>query len=354
MSLIYKAISWNRQKKLYDYILAICIFVFLTLFVSIGIVKFNSVSIMTLLIRATAFSAFVLIHIILSIGPLTRLNSKYLPLLYNRRHLGVIMFLLSFLHAFLVVLNYYSFGDTNPILSIFVTNQQYSSLSQFPFELLGVVALAILFIMAITSHDFWLSNLTAPIWKSIHMSVYVAYSAIIIHVVLGFLQSELSPIITAFVFLGFLWILFLHLISGVKEYFNVNIITQFISKNERAWLKTVHVSQIKNNCAKIVEIKDERVAIFKQDKLIFAISNVCQHQNGPLGEGKIINGCVTCPWHGYQYEGKTGKSPAPFTEEIPTFNVSIQNGWVYVDPFPNPLGVEAKVAYLEEDYFERK
>mgnify|MGYP003753304843 CR=1 FL=1 len=46
--------------------------------------------------------------------------------------------------------------------------------------------------------------------------------------------------------------------------------------------------------------------------------NVCKHQMGPLGEGKIIDGCITCPWHGYQYLPANGQSPPPFTEMVKT------------------------------------
>ena len=46
---------------------------------------------------------------------------------------------------------------------------------------------------------------------------------------------------------------------------------------------------------------------------------VCQHQNGPLGEGKVVDGCVVCPWHGYEYRPETGASPPPFTEKVPTY-----------------------------------
>ena len=45
---------------------------------------------------------------------------------------------------------------------------------------------------------------------------------------------------------------------------------------------------------------------------IFALSNVCRHQGGPLGEGRILAGCLTCPWHGYQYHVEDGCSPPPF------------------------------------------
>ena len=52
--------------------------------------------------------------------------------------------------------------------------------------------LVILFVMAATSHDFWLANLTAPVWKALHMLVYVAYALLVGHVALGSLRPERS------------------------------------------------------------------------------------------------------------------------------------------------------------------
>jgi nitrite reductase/ring-hydroxylating ferredoxin subunit len=88
------------------------------------------------------------------------------------------------------------------------------------------------------------------------------------------------------------------------------------------------------------------VAIYRYDGRISAVSNVCQHQNGPLGEGKIVDGCITCPWHGYQYVPETGASPPPFTERIPTFNVRVDEGQVYIDPTPNPPGTRTEPALI--------
>ncbi|NNG15061.1 MAG: Rieske 2Fe-2S domain-containing protein, partial [Gemmatimonadales bacterium] len=91
-------------------------------------------------------------------------------------------------------------------------------------------------------------------------------------------------------------------------------------------------------------IAGERLAVFRYDGKISAVSSVCQHQNGPLGEGRIIEGCITCPWHGYQYYPDSGQSPAPFTERIPTFNVRVVDGRVQVDPRPNPPGTPVEPA----------
>ena len=88
------------------------------------------------------------------------------------------------------------------------------------------------------------------------------------------------------------------------------------------------------------------MAIFKYDGKISAVSNACQHQNGPLGEGKIVDGCITCPWHGFQYAPETGASPPPFTEKIPTFRVKVADGRVLVDPTPNPAGTAVEPARI--------
>ena len=50
----------------------------------------------------------------------------------------------------------------------------------------------------------------------------------------------------------------------------------------------------------------ERVAVFRHEGRLSAISNACANQNGPLGEGKIIDCMVTCPWHGFQYRVEDG------------------------------------------------
>jgi methionine sulfoxide reductase heme-binding subunit len=78
--------------------------------------------------------------------------------------------------------------------------------------------------------------------------------------------------------------------------------------------------------------------VFRYGNKVSAISNVCQHQNGPLGEGKIVGGCVVCPWHGYEYRPENGAAPPPFTEAVPTFRVRIEAGRVLLDPRPLPPG----------------
>ncbi len=59
--------------------------------------------------------------------------------------------------------------------------------------------------------------------------------------------------------------------------------------------------------AAIEVIADEQIlAIFRQSGVLYALDGMCAHQGGPIAQGEVAGGCVTCPWHGWQYELKTG------------------------------------------------
>ena len=344
MSHVYQAVGWNRQKRLYDIILATGVVAYVGLFVGVGSLAFPSATSETLIIRGVGSAAFFLLHVILCIGPLCRLNSRFLPLLYNRRHLGVVTFLLGLTHGSFGIVQFHALGDKNPLVSLFISNRDFSSLPNFPFQPLGFFALIILFLMAATSHDFWLRNLTPPVWKRLHMLVYLAYGLLIAHVTLGELQSETSPVLLLATGGGLLAVLGLHLAAARKEH---RVDRKKLAPAAEGFLDACALDKIPEKCAAVVSLAGERIAIFKFDGKISAISNVCRHQNGPLGEGKIVDGCVTCPWHGYQYLPESGASPPPFTEKVATFRTRIVGGRVWVDPKPNPPGTPVAPSKLD-------
>ncbi len=335
MSHQYQAIGWNRQKRVYDSVLSCGIALYLTLFISASALLFPYATAETLIIRAAGSAAFLLLHVVLCIGPLCRLNPRFLPLLYNRRHLGVATFLLGAVHGVFAIVQFHSLGDKGPLVSLLTSNQNFWSLPDFPFQQLGFLAMLILFLMAATSHDFWLRNLTPPIWKALHMLVYVAYGLLVGHVTLGLLQSETSPFLAICMGAGLVSVLSLHWAAAHKER---KIDAKKLRPAASGFVDACAVGGIPEKCAAVVSIGGERIAIFRYDGKISAISNVCRHQNGPLGEGKIIDGCVTCPWHGYQYLPETGASPPPFTEKVSTFETRIVAGRVWINPKPNLPG----------------
>jgi len=343
MSVEYVAVQWNRQKRIYDAVLVGGVAAYLLIFGLLTTTLFPFVTAEILLMRAFGSAAFLLLHIILCIGPLCRLNPRFLPLLYNRRHAGVTLFLLALIHAFLVVTTYHAGGDANPILNIFLGSPVTGSISSAPFQAFGFFALVILFLMAATSHDFWLANLSAPVWKSLHTMVYFAYALLVLHVTFGVLQGEGNPLYVIATGVGLMAVLGLHLAAAKRE---LPLDRELPRALVDGFVEACSVSDIPENRARIVCLSGERVAIFKYDGKISAVSNVCQHQNGPLGEGKIIYGCITCPWHGYQYQPDTGASPPPYVEKVPTFHVRVSNGRVFVHPKPNPAGTRAAPAVL--------
>jgi nitrite reductase/ring-hydroxylating ferredoxin subunit len=343
MSHTYAAVGWNRQKRIYDLVMAAGIVAYLALFVGLGAAVHPNATVETLLIRGCGTLALLMLHVVLIIGPLCRLSPRFLPLLYNRRHLGVTMFLMALAHGAFSIFQFHAQGDLNPLVSVFLGNTRYASLSNFPFQPLGLLALIILFLMAATSHDFWLTNLTAPVWKRLHMLVYVAYLLIVAHVLLGVLQSETNPILATLLGVGMATVLGLHLVAGYRER---GLDREVRSKTTDNYVDVCGVDEIEEKRACLATLSGERVAIFRSDGKVSAISNVCQHQNGPLGEGRIIDGCVTCPWHGYQYRPASGASPPPFTEKVPTFNVKVVDGRVLVDPRPNPAGTYVEPAKI--------
>ena len=77
MSLNYQAVGWNRQKQIYDLLILLGAFVYLGLFVGLGSVLRPEATIETLLIRAFGTAAFLMLHVILSIGPLCRLDRRF-------------------------------------------------------------------------------------------------------------------------------------------------------------------------------------------------------------------------------------------------------------------------------------
>jgi len=293
-------------------------------------------------IRAFGTCAFLMLTIILSIGPLTRLDHRFLPLLYNRRHFGVFTFFVALLHASFLV-EWYVVQNALPNLYDELTKvSDYGNFIGFPFKALGIAALLILFLMAATSHDYWLVFLTPRVWKGLHMAIYAAYGLVVMHVARGGLQDDSDLFLMALLLSGFACVALLHLVAGWcgRASDRAGI------RGGEDWLLVGTPLSIPDKGARIIAPPDgERIAVFRDGTQIGALSNLCAHQNGPIGEGHIIDGCVTCPWHGYQYRLADGCAPPPFNEKLATYRVRVAHGLVEVDPRPLPPGTPASIRY---------
>lgn len=348
MAHAYVAVGWNAAKKRYDRTLLVLVLAGLLLFGGLTAVLQPDATVETILIRSLGFVAFALLHVVLAIGPLCRIDSRFLPLLYNRRHLGVAMCVLALGHGSLSFVLYHALGVVSPLVSLFAGDIGGQGLAGVPFQPFGAVALAILFVMAATSHDFWLRNLSAPTWKAMHMGVYIAYVLLLVHVLLGYVQSQDNPAKTALaaVFtLGALALFALHEFAGWRE------VRRDRAKggcDPEGYVDVGGIAEIPEGGARAAIVAGERVAVFRHRGSVHAVSGVCKHQGGPLAEGRIMDGCITCPWHGYQYRPEDGCAPPPFDDRIATFPVRIREGRVSVAATPLPPGTPTSAAKVDE------
>jgi nitrite reductase/ring-hydroxylating ferredoxin subunit len=73
------------------------------------------------------------------------------------------------------------------------------------------------------------------------------------------------------------------------------------------------------------------IAIFNIDGKFYALSNVCAHKGGPLSEGLLEKYLVTCPWHGWKFDVRNGKSPHEGGDSVDSFNVKVMGDKLYID-----------------------
>ena len=97
------------------------------------------------------------------------------------------------------------------------------------------------------------------------------------------------------------------------------------------FIKVASISQLKPGEGKVVSANGTEIALFNVDGAFYAIDNTCGHRGGPLGDGMLSKNVVTCPWHGWEYDVKTGQSLTTPQVIKKTFPTKIEGGDVLVD-----------------------
>jgi nitrite reductase/ring-hydroxylating ferredoxin subunit/DMSO/TMAO reductase YedYZ heme-binding membrane subunit len=348
MSVRYLPVSWTRSKLVYDAVLVAAVVVFLIGFdqmaerAGLATAPTDEGS---LPIRAFGLCALLLLNVALALGPLARLDTRFLPLLYNRRHLGVVTFAVAAAHVFATFDWYLAFSPVDPWVALLASDAAFGQPRNFPFVPFGLAAFLILGLLAATSHDFWLKFLGPGLWKSLHMGVYAAYTLVVAHVAFGALQSAQSWALPLVLVGGAAALIALHVAAALRERSIAQGAGRTVAPD--GWVRAGDAKDIPDGRALVVRIAGgDEVAIFNDGGQFSAIGHRCAHQNGPLGEGRVIDGRVVCPWHGYEYDLRDGCAPAPFTERVPTYPLRVENGVVFVhglaDPAPRREPVKEK------------
>lgn len=351
MSQTFVTVQWNRRKYVYDALLVGGIATYLWLFRWVSQIVLSGDHAITpeiLGMRAWGSCAFLLLTAILCLGPLARLDRRVLPLVYNRRHFGVIFFAVAANHARQVLDFYHAYGGVSKTESLFTNDVVFTGASA-PFQLFGAAALAIFFAMAATSHDFWQKVLGGTTWKSLHMLVYAGYALVVAHVAFGALQFETSPWLTGLVAASVALVGVLHVTAArASTRADRAPVAPIVDVDGARWVSAGPAAAlVPGRARRLVLPSGENLALVRDGDAISALHGVCAHQGGPLAEGRVRDGCLTCPWHGWEYRPADGQSPPPFTEKLPTHRVRLDaRGHLLVDVAAQPPGTPCEPVSL--------
>ncbi|HEV2813518.1 MAG TPA: Rieske (2Fe-2S) protein [Solirubrobacteraceae bacterium] len=93
------------------------------------------------------------------------------------------------------------------------------------------------------------------------------------------------------------------------------------------WTPTIPTAELAEGDSTCVSADGTPVLLVRQGGTIHAIHNRCTHRGGPLDEGEIADGCVTCPWHGSRFRLSDGAvEQGPATGPQPPFDVRERDG----------------------------
>ncbi|MFV1967746.1 MAG: Rieske (2Fe-2S) protein [Pirellulaceae bacterium] len=97
------------------------------------------------------------------------------------------------------------------------------------------------------------------------------------------------------------------------------------------WIRIASVSDCPPGAAREWMADGRVVAVFNVEGQFFALDGICPHQGGPLGRGKLCHAIVTCPWHGWRFDVRTGQYEANRAVCHPAFPVNTQGTDLFVD-----------------------
>ena len=87
-------------------------------------------------------------------------------------------------------------------------------------------------------------------------------------------------------------------------------------------------AELAGKTALAVDAGDTRIAVFLHEGRVYALNETCPHRGGPLHAGEVSEGIVRCPWHLWQFDLETGRSPLNPNSCVPTYPARVENGIV--------------------------
>lgn len=90
------------------------------------------------------------------------------------------------------------------------------------------------------------------------------------------------------------------------------------------YITVAKTNDVKEGEIYAIEIDETPIALTRLNDKIYAFGDICTHDDGPLAEGTIEDGCVVCPRHGARFDLETGKPSFPAVTKIPIYDVRIE------------------------------
>jgi len=90
------------------------------------------------------------------------------------------------------------------------------------------------------------------------------------------------------------------------------------------------VTDIPSGEGQVHEVNGVAIALFNVDGTFHALDNTCIHRGGPLGDGICVDGTVTCPWHGWEYNTATGECKSMPGQSVDTYEVRVDGEDIHV------------------------
>ena len=99
---------------------------------------------------------------------------------------------------------------------------------------------------------------------------------------------------------------------------------------ENGFVPVARVEDVQAGTVTTVHAGDEAIALAHCDDGFYAVQGACIHLHGPLGEGHLEDCVLTCPWHGWQYDVRTGENEFDRAIQLQTYEVQVEDGEVRV------------------------
>jgi nitrite reductase (NADH) small subunit/3-phenylpropionate/trans-cinnamate dioxygenase ferredoxin subunit len=97
-----------------------------------------------------------------------------------------------------------------------------------------------------------------------------------------------------------------------------------------SWTAVAQAEELQDGGSKAFSIGSNEIALFKHGEEYFAVANECAHYGAPLCGGYVRNGAVMCPWHGWQFDLRTGECRTAPGCDIEAFEVKVEHGVVSI------------------------